>query len=106
MAIPYLSLFILLFGTYLVFDLLKELNLIVISYKVNKFMGILLPATLIVVELSKTRDELWKVWKNMSLKVHLVVTLFFSFIILRLFPIAWQNVWNEEDENKNYGFDN
>ncbi|HCR36184.1 hypothetical protein A2130_00025 [Candidatus Woesebacteria bacterium GWC2_33_12] len=100
MAMPYLSLFIVLFTTYLVFDLLKELHFIIISHKVNKFMEILLPAILIVVEFSRARDKLWKVWKNMSLKVHLVVTLFFSLIILRLFPVAWQNIWNIENENK------
>ncbi|MEK7497382.1 MAG: hypothetical protein AAB656_00490 [Patescibacteria group bacterium] len=103
-AIPYISLFVFLFGLYLVFDLVNELNRHFISQKIDKLLGILLSITLIISELSKVRDSLWKVWKNMSIRVHIVVTLFFSFIILRLFPVAWQKVWSNEDEKQNLDF--
>jgi len=95
---PYISLFILVLGVYLVFDLLRDVNPYTISFKVNKLVGITIIPIGIILELTKTRDRLWNIWKNIPIYIHLVVTLFFSSIILKLLPVAWQTLWNEEQE--------
>jgi hypothetical protein len=96
--IPYISLFIFVLGVYLVFDLLRDVGPYMISHKVNKLVGITIIPVGIILELTKTRDQLWNTWKNIPIYIHIVVTLFFSSIILKLLPIAWQTLWNEEQE--------
>jgi len=95
--LPLLSLFVTLLCICLVFNVLRDINPNLIPYRINKILNLFILPIALIIELTKTRERLWKSWKKIPIAIHFIVTLFFSGIILKIFPLAWVKIWNEED---------
>lgn len=100
-TLPYISLFVLLFAVYLIFSVIRDLNPNLIPYKIHKLLNIFLAVVVIIIELSKLRDNIWNIWKKIPTTIHFVMSCFFSFIILKVIPITLQKVWIEDNEKQN-----
>ena len=96
--LPYISFFILLSSVYLVYDVIVELNPNLIPYMIRKILKIVILPIAIVVDISGLRERAWEVWKKIPVVTHIVVSFFFSLIILRLAPIAIQKIWKEDND--------
>lgn len=83
-----------------------DLNPNLIPYIIGKLLKLIFWPAAIVVELSGLRDRAWNIWKKIPVVTHLLVSFFFSLIILKLVPIAVQKVWKEDNESFSKKTDN
>lgn len=91
----------LLFAVLLISSVIIDLNPNLIPFKINKLLSKLFGVMYLTMEFTNLKDYIWNMWKKIPTTIHIVISCFFSFIILKIAPIAMQKIWNEENGKLN-----